>query len=210
LFGSKSLGWLNGKYSRQRRKRKGECVVGSGHHFVDALSSLLSLLSDHQDSFEKYSIKMKKWLANCMVTKTSNTKFSLGSHQVQEAVYNTRAIIIGDWVQIPQWSCYIEDVRALLSCYKLVDKRKDGKEKQRKNRMRKEPCKSFKDAVMWKCEFIGVSGQANDRRHHQLSKILKGKHLFVPYLASDPLIFHDHGIHLLCQSISEPMYGVAF
>jgi hypothetical protein len=58
---------------------------------------------------------------------------------------------------------------------------------------RQESCKSFKDAVMWKCEFIGVIGQANDRRHHQLSKILKGQDFFVPYLASDPLIFHDHG-----------------
>jgi hypothetical protein len=38
---------------------------------------------------------------------------------------------------------------------------------------RQDPCKSFKDAVLWKCEFIGVSGQANDRRHHQLSKIFK-------------------------------------
>jgi hypothetical protein len=46
---------------------------------------------------------------------------------------------------------------------------------------------------MWKCEFIGVSGQENDRRHHQLSKILKGHYLCVPYLASDELIFHDHG-----------------
>jgi hypothetical protein len=194
LFGSKSLGWPNGKHSWQRRKRKGEYVVDIGHRFVDALSSLLSLLSDHEDSFETYRIKMKKWCVNCMVIKTSNTKFSLGSPRVQEAVCNTRALIVGDWVQIPQWSCCIEDVRALLSCcYKLVDKRKGGKEKQREKRMRKEPCKYFKDAVMWKCEFIGVSGQANDRRHHQLYKILKQHDFFVPYLASDPLTFHDHG-----------------
>jgi hypothetical protein len=58
---------------------------------------------------------------------------------------------------------------------------------------RKEPCKSFEDAVMWKCEFSGLNGQANDRRHNQLSKILKGQYFFVPYLASDPLIFHYHG-----------------
>jgi hypothetical protein len=58
---------------------------------------------------------------------------------------------------------------------------------------RQEPCKSYKDEVMWKCEFSGVSGQANDRRHRQLSKILKGQDFCVPYLASDPLSFHDHG-----------------
>jgi hypothetical protein len=55
-----------------------------------------------------------------------------------------------------------------------------------------EPCKYFKDAVMWKSEFIGVIGQANDRRHHQLSKILKGQYFRVPYSESDSLIFHDH------------------
>jgi hypothetical protein len=44
---------------------------------------------------------------------------------------------------------------------------------------------------MWKCEFIGMRGQTNDRIHHQLSKILKVKYLSVPYLASDPLIFHE-------------------
>jgi hypothetical protein len=44
-----------------------------------------------------------------------------------------------------------------------------------------------------KCDFIGMVGQSNDRRHHQLSKILNGQYFFVPYLASDPLIFHDHG-----------------
>jgi hypothetical protein len=58
---------------------------------------------------------------------------------------------------------------------------------------RQDPCKSFKDAVMWKYEFIGVIGQSNDRRHHQLSKIFKGHDCFVPYLASDPLSFHDYG-----------------
>jgi hypothetical protein len=138
--------------------------------------------------------KMEKWLVDCMVINTLNTKFNFGSPQVQGVVYNTRSLSIGEWVQILQWSCYIEDVRALLSsCYKLVDKRKDGNEKQRENRMRKEPCKSFKDAVMWMCESIGVSGQANDRRHHQLPKILKGVKLLFPYLASDPLTFHDHG-----------------
>jgi hypothetical protein len=58
---------------------------------------------------------------------------------------------------------------------------------------RQDPCTSFKGAVMWKYKFIGVSGQANDRRHHQLSKILKGHYFCVPYSASDPLILHDHG-----------------
>jgi hypothetical protein len=45
---------------------------------------------------------------------------------------------------------------------------------------------------MWKYEFIGVSGQANDRRHHQLSKILKRQYFFVPFLAIDPVSLHDH------------------
>jgi hypothetical protein len=58
---------------------------------------------------------------------------------------------------------------------------------------RKDPCKSFKDAVMWKCEFMGMIGQANDRRHHQLSKILKGTYFCLPYLSSDQLIFYYHG-----------------
>jgi hypothetical protein len=168
--------WLaKWEHFRHLRKRKGEYVLGSGHRFVDALSSLLYVLSDHQDRFETYRINIKKWRVDCMVINTSNTNFSLGSPQGQEVVYNTRALIIGDWVQIPQ----LRNVRALLiSCYSIVDKRKYGKDKQRENRMRKDPCKSFKDAVMWECEFIGVSGQANDRRHHQLSKILKEQYFF--------------------------------
>jgi hypothetical protein len=53
--------------------------------------------------------------------------------------------------------------------------------------------KIFQICGRWKCEFIGVSGQTNDRKHHQLSNILKEQDFFLPYLTSDPLIFHDHG-----------------
>jgi hypothetical protein len=74
-----------------------------------------------------------------------------------------------------------------------VDKRKYGKYKQIENIMCKEPSKSFNHAVMWKCEFIGVIGQSNNRIHQQLSKILKGQDFFIPYSVSGSLIFHDHG-----------------
>jgi hypothetical protein len=98
FFGSKTIGWANGEHLRKRTKRMGVYVIGIGRQFVDHLSSLLSLLYDHSEQFEIYHIKMAKWLMDCAIKKTSNTKLSLVSSQIQEAVFSTRGAMIGDWV----------------------------------------------------------------------------------------------------------------
>jgi hypothetical protein len=82
FFGSKTIGWANGEHLRKRTKCRGVYVIGIGHQFVDHLSSLLSLLSDHSEQFEIYRIKMAKWLTECTIKKTSNTKLSLVSSQI--------------------------------------------------------------------------------------------------------------------------------
>jgi hypothetical protein len=105
FFGSKTIGWANGEHLRKRTKRRGVYVIGIVHQFVDHLSSLLSLLSDHYEQFEIYRIKMAKWMMDCTTKKTSNTKLSLVSSQIQDAVFSTRGAMVGDWVQIPKWNC---------------------------------------------------------------------------------------------------------
>jgi hypothetical protein len=51
FFGSKTIGWANGEHLWKRTKRRGVYMIGIGHQFVDHLSSLLSLLSDHSEQF---------------------------------------------------------------------------------------------------------------------------------------------------------------
>jgi hypothetical protein len=46
---------------------------------------------------------------------------------------------------------------------------------------------------MWGCGFIGIRGQAKDWRHNHLSKTLKEKAFFEPYMAMDVLIFGGNG-----------------
>jgi hypothetical protein len=104
FFGSNTIGWANGEHLRKRTKPRGVYVIGVGHQFVDHLSSLLSLLSDHYEQFEIYRIKMAKWLMDFTIKKTSNIKLSLVSSQIQDAVFSTRGDMIGDWVQIPKWN----------------------------------------------------------------------------------------------------------
>jgi hypothetical protein len=79
LFGSNTIGWANGEHLRKRTKRRGVYVIGIGRQFVDHLSSLLSLLSDHSEQFEIYRIKMAKWLMDCTIKKTSTTKLSVNT-----------------------------------------------------------------------------------------------------------------------------------
>jgi hypothetical protein len=158
---------------RKHTKRRGVYVIGIGHQFVDHLSSLLSLLSDHSDQFKIYRIKMAKCLKDCTIKKIYNTKLSLVSSQIQDAVFSTRGSMIGDWVQIPKWNCYLADVRELtMSHYVLFMKLEKGAEIQKNSHGRKEPCKSIDDKSTFECNFIGVSDRDKDQRHHQLSKIL--------------------------------------
>jgi hypothetical protein len=169
-------------------------VIGIGHQFVDHLSSLLSFLSDHSEQFEIYRINMAKWLMYCTIKKTSDTKLSLVSSQIQDAVFSTRGAMIGDWVQIPKWNCYLADVRELeMSLYVLFMKREKGAEIQKNNHGRKEPCKSIDDKRTFECNFIGVSGCAKDPRHHQLSKILSSREYFDPMMLDEYVMFRGHG-----------------
>jgi hypothetical protein len=134
------LDWANGEHLRKRTNRMGVYVIGIGHQFVDHLSSLFSLLSDHSEQFEIYRIKMAKWMMDCTIKKTSNTKLSLVSSQIKDAVFSTRGAMIGDWVQIPKWNCYLADVRELtMSLYVLFTKREKGADIQKNNHGRKEP-----------------------------------------------------------------------
>jgi hypothetical protein len=168
FFGSKTIGWANGENLRKRTKRRGVYVIGIGHQFVDHLSSILSLLSDHSEKFEIYRIKMATWLTDCTIKKTSNTKLSLVSSQIQDAVFSTRGAMIGDWVQIPKWNCYLADPRELtMSLYILFMKREKGAEIQ--------------------------SGRAKDPRHHQLSTILNLREYFDPMMLDEYVMFRGHG-----------------
>jgi hypothetical protein len=170
-------------------------VIGIGHQFVDHLSSLLSLLSDHSEQFEMYRIKMAKWLMDCTIKKTSNTKLSLVSSQIQDAVFSMRGAMIGEWVQIPKWNCYLADVRELtMSLYDLFMKREKGAEIQKNNHGRKEPCKSIDDTRTFECNFIGVSRRAKDPRHHKLSKILNLREYLDPMMLDEYVVFRGHGI----------------
>jgi hypothetical protein len=169
-------------------------AIGIDHKFVDHLSSFLSLLSDHSEQSEIYRIKMVKWLTDCTIKKTSNTKLSLVSSQIQDAVFSTRGAMIGDWVQIPKWNCYLADVRELtMSLYVLLMKPEKGAEIQKNNHGRKEPCKSIDDTRTFECNFIGVSGSAKDPRHHQLSNILNLWEYFDPMMLDEYVMFRGHG-----------------
>jgi hypothetical protein len=169
-------------------------VIGIGHQFVDHLSSILSLLSDHSEQFAIYRIKMAKWLMDCTIKKTYNTKLSLVSSQIQDAVFSTRGAIIGDWVQIPKWNCYLADVRVLtMTLYVLFMKLEKGAEIQKNNHGRKEPCKSIDDTITFECNFIGVSDRAKDPRHHQLSKILSLWEYFDQMMLDEYVMFRGHG-----------------
>jgi hypothetical protein len=68
----------------KRSKSGGVYVINVGHQFVDHLSSLLSLLSDHEDMFETYIIKMSDWMKKCNTKKTSNSNVSIISSQMHD------------------------------------------------------------------------------------------------------------------------------
>jgi hypothetical protein len=145
-------------------------VIGICHQFVDHLISLLSLLSDYSEQFEMYRIKMEKWLMDCTINKTSNTKLSLVSSQIKDAVFSTRGAMIGDWGQVPKWNCYLADVRELkMGLYVLFMKLEKGADIHKNNHGRNEPCKYIDDTRTFECNLIGVSSRAKDPRHYQLS-----------------------------------------
>jgi hypothetical protein len=49
------------------------------------------------------------------------------------------------------------------------------------------------DAKMFNCNFISQSGRAKDHCHHSLSKVLKIKESFPPFMVPDSMIFRGHG-----------------
>jgi hypothetical protein len=77
FFRYKSLGWTNGEHLRKCFKRKGMQVTGTGHQFIDDLSFLLSMLSDHHESFHTFRIKMYIWLVDGTVKKKINMRIIL-------------------------------------------------------------------------------------------------------------------------------------
>jgi hypothetical protein len=102
--------------------------------------------------------------------------------------------MIGEWVQIPKWNCYLADTRELtMSIYVLFVKREKGAEIQKNHHGRKEPCKSIDDTRTCECNFIGVSGRAKNPRHHQLSKILSLREYFDPMILDEYVMFRGNG-----------------
>jgi hypothetical protein len=68
FFEAKSLGWLIGGHFKNRGN------VGHIHLFLDPLSSLLSMLSQHHTHFDSIRFSMADWMIQCNVEKKWSKK----------------------------------------------------------------------------------------------------------------------------------------
>ena len=194
-FGVKKLGWMENEHEStfRRREKNGDKRQGHGAQFIDKLSGLLSLISQHKESLQKY-FKYADWINNVIVIKSSR-KRNMETLEIKHAVSQLRATIRGQWINFNCWKDYLNDVFHLMkSLEKYCEKRDTEAEAQRKIRTSEAPARGPDNCKILTTTYVGKVGYIQDFRHKKISQILKSYPPFKPYFVPEPLYYYGHDI----------------
>ena len=180
-FNEKCLGWMENEHESNFKRREKGCDKrqGYGAQFVDKLSSLLCLISQHRDSLQK-KIKYAGWLNAFMVVKSSR-KRNLSSIDIKHAVLQLRNTLRGEWIKYKCWELYLKDIFNLMDMLeKHCDYRDKELEIQRVNQSSEVPARGPDDCRLLITSYVGKAGFIKDPRHKKISKILQDYPAFKP------------------------------